>query len=160
MSSRNSILLLAIILCISCSAPRVVQVTQRDSVVVRIKDSLVLHDSIVLVPIPVESSSAVLPDRDTSRLETSVATSVAYLNESGQICHTLTNKDALLPVRIVIPERIQVQERDKALIRKGVEIVEVEKEMSRWQNFIQMLGIGVLLAFAVWLIIKVRQLVI
>jgi predicted nucleic acid-binding Zn ribbon protein len=63
-------------------------------------------------------------------------------------------------VRIVIPERIQVQERDKALIRKEVEIVEVEKEMSRWQNFIQMLGIGVLLAFAVWLIIKVRQLVI
>jgi hypothetical protein len=35
--------------------------------------------------------------------------------------------------------------------------IEVEKELSRWQNFIQMLGYGVLVACVLWLINKVRK---
>lgn len=145
---------------VACSAPRVIQDYQRDSVVYIVKDSLILRDSVVLVPVPQEGATAVLPDTDTSRLETSVAKSVAFVNERGQLCHTLTNKDALLPVSITIPTKVHTEHREKAMVWKQVETIEVEKELSRWQRFIQALGYGLLLACVLWLINKVRKFVI
>ena len=145
---------------VACSAPRVIQDYQRDSVVYIVKDSLILRDSIVLVPVPQEGATAVLPNTDTSRLETSVAKSVAFVNERGQLCHTLTNKDALLPVSITIPTKVHTEHREQAMVWKQVETIEVEKELSRWQRFIQALGYGLLLACVLWLINKVRKFVI
>ena len=145
---------------VACSAPRVIQDYQRDSVVYIVKDSLILRDSIVLVPVPQEGATVVLPNTDTSRLETSVAKSVAFVNERGQLCHTLTNKDALLPVSITIPTKVHTEHREKAMVWKQVETIEVEKELSRWQRFIQALGYGLLLACVLWLINKVRKFVI
>ena len=145
---------------VACSAPRVIQDYQRDSVVYIVKDSLILRDSVVLVPVPQEGATAVLPDTDTSRLETSVAKSVAFVNERGQLCHTLTNKDALLPVSITIPTKVHTEHREQAMIWKQVETIEVEKELSRWQRFIQALGYGMLTMVVLWLINKVRKFVI
>ena len=145
---------------VACSAPRVIQDYQRDSVVYIVKDSLILRDSVVLVPVPQEGATAVLPDTDTSRLETSVAKSVAFVNERGQLCHTLTNKDALLPVSITIPTKVHTEHREKAMVWKQVETIEVEKELSRWQRFIQALGYGVLIWVVLWLLNKVRKFVI
>lgn len=141
---------------VACSAPRVIQDYQRDSVVVIVKDSLILRDSVVLVPVPQEGATAVLPDTDTSRLETSVARSEAFVKD-GRLHHTLTNKDALLPVSITIPTKVHTEHREKAMVWK--QVVEVEKELSRWQRFIQALGYGVLLACVLWLINKVRKIV-
>lgn len=156
MDLRNNIALLAICgLVGACATPKVVQDYQRDSVVVIVKDSLVLKDSVVLVEIPTERERLVVAATDTSVLETSVAKSTAFVNEKGQLCHTLTNKDALLPVKITIPEKVHTELREKALVHR--EVVEVEKELSRWQNFIQMLGYGVLIACVLWLINKVRK---
>ena len=145
---------------LGCSTPRVVQDYQRDSVRVIVKDSLVLRDTIVLVEIPTERERLVVAATDTSYLEISVAKSTAFVNEKGQLCHTLTNKDALLPVKITIPEKVHSEQREKALIYKQTEIVEVEKELSKWHNFIQVLGYGVLIACVLWLIKKVRQFVV
>lgn len=142
----------------ACSAPRVVQDSQRDSVVVIVKDSLILRDSVVLVPVPQEGASAVLPDTDTSRLETGVARSEAFVKD-GRLHHTLTNKDALLPVSITIPTKVHTEHREKAMVWKQVETIEVEKELSRWQMFVQALGYGLLLACVIWLINKVRKIV-
>ena len=147
---------IGLILLSSCSVPRIAQDYQRDSVVVHIKDSLVLRDSIVMVPLPEGSATAILPDTDTSRLETDLAVSEAYV-KGGNLHHSLRNKEALIPVRVVVPERIHVEERDKALVRREVEIVEVEKQLSKWQNFIMCLGYGLLVAFLVWIARKVAK---
>jgi hypothetical protein len=124
-------------------------------VVVIVKDSLVLKDSVVLVEIPTDQERLVVAATDTSVLETSVAKSTAFVNDKGQLCHTLTNKDALLPVKITIPEKVHSELREKAMVVR--QTIEVEKELSRWQNFIQMLGYGVLIACVLWLINKVRK---
>ena len=142
-------------LCVACSAPRVIQDSQRDSMVVIIKDSLVLKDSIVLVEIPTERERLVVAATATSVLETSVARSEAYVAE-GKLHHTLTNKEALIPIKVTIPEKVHTELREKALVHR--EVVEVEKELSRWHNFIQLLGYGVLISCVLWLINKVRKL--
>lgn len=157
MDLRNNIALLAICgLAGACATPRVVQDYQRDSVVVIVKDSLVLRDSVVLVEIPTERERLVVAAADTSVLETSVARSVAYVDDKGFLNHSLKNKDVLLPVKITIPERIHSEQREKAMVIR--QTIEVEKELSRWQNFIQMLGYGFLVACVLWLINKVRRL--
>ena len=160
MGLRNSIAYLAVCFAfLGCSAPRVVQDYQRDSVRIIVKDSTIFKDSVVLVEIPTERERLVAAATDTSHLETSVAWSEAYVAD-GKLFHTLQNKDALLPVKITIPEKVHTEQREKALIYKQTEIVEVEKELSRWQRFIQMLGYGVLIACVLWLIKKVRQFVV
>lgn len=110
-----------------------------------------MRDSIVMVPVPSGSATSILPDTDTSRLVTDIAVSEAYVKD-GKLFHSLRNKDAIIPVRIVIPERIYSMEREKALVRKKVEIVEVEKQLSKWQSFMMALGYVVLIAVVIWAI--------
>ena len=141
----------------ACSAPRVTQDYQRDSVRIIVKDSTIFKDSVVLVEIPTERERLAAAATDTSHLETSVAWSEAFVAD-GMLYHTLQNKEALLPIKITIPKKVHTEQREKAMIYKQVEIVEVEKELSKWQNFIQMLGYGVLIACVLWLINKVRKL--
>lgn len=143
---------------LGCSAPRVVQDYQRDSVRIIVKDSTIFKDSVVLVEIPTERERLVVAEADTSHLETSVAWSEAFVAD-GKLYHTLQNKDALLPVKITIPEKVHTEQREKAMIYKQTEIVEVEKELSKWQNFIQMLGYGVLIACVLWILNKMRKFV-
>lgn len=148
----------ACLLMTACAAPKVVQDYQRDSVVV-IRDSVRFRDSLVLVPVPQGSDKAVLPDSDTSRLETDIAESVAYVAD-GQLHHALRNKDAaLIPVTIKLPERIHYETRDKIIYNRIVETVEVEKELSRLQRFMMSLGWVVLIGAVAWLAWKIYRLV-
>lgn len=148
----------ACILMTACAAPKVVQDYQRDSVVV-IRDSVRFRDSLVLVPVPQGSDKAVLPDSDTSRLETDIAESVAYVAD-GQLHHTLRNKEAaLIPVTIKLPERMHYETRDKIIYNRIVETVEVEKELSRLQRFMMSLGWVVLIGAVAWLAWKIYRLV-
>ena len=62
----------------------------------------VTRDTTIYVPIPLESNQAIVELGDTSRLETSVAISTAYINEKGRICHTLENKRDKLPAVVPI----------------------------------------------------------
>ena len=143
---------------LGCSTPRVVQDYQRDSVRIIVKDSTIFKDSVVLVEIPTERERLVAAATDTSHLETSVAWSEAYVAD-GKLYHTLQNKDALLPVKITIPEKVHTEQKEKAMIYKQTEIVEVEKELSKWQNFIQLLGYSVLIACVLWILNKMRKFV-
>ena len=157
MSSRVSIMV-ACLLMTACAAPKVVQDYQRDSVVV-IRDSVRFRDSLVLVPVPQGSDKAVLPDSDTSRLETDIAESVAYVAD-GKLHHTLRNKEAaLIPVTIKLPERLHYEARDKIIYNRIVETVEVEKELSRLQRFMMSLGWVVLIGAVAWLAWKIYRLV-
>ena len=148
----------ACLLMTACAAPKVVQDYQRDSVV-DIRDSVRFRDSLVLVPVPQGSDKAVRPDSDTSRLETNIAESVAYVAD-GKLHHTLRNKEAaLIPVTIKLPERIHYETRDKIIYNRIVETVEVEKELSRLQRFIMSLGWVVLIGAVAWLAWKIYRLV-
>ena len=123
-----------------CATQRVVQDYQRDSVAVIVRDSLVLRDSVVLVEVPKGSAEALLPDSDTSRLETDIAESVAYVT-MGELRHTLRNKsEVLLPITIHVPERIHTEKEVVLQAYKVTETVEVEKELNGVQRF--MLGVG------------------
>jgi hypothetical protein len=143
----------------SCATPKVV-LEQRDSTVIHIKDSIRFRDSLVLVPIPEGADKAKLADTDTSHLRTSVAESEAFVKD-GVLHHSLRNRsEAVIPIRITIPERIRTEERGLTRYLKQVERVEVEKALNRWQRFLQGLGWTALIAVILWIINKVRQLVV
>ena len=146
-------------LVVSCAAPKIV-LDQRDSTVIHIKDSIRFRDSLVLVPVPEGADKAKLADTDTSFLQTSVAKSEAFVKD-GVLHHSLRNRsEAVIPIRITIPERIRTEERGLTRYLKTVERIEVEKELSRWQRFLQGLGCTFLIAVVLWIINKVRQLVV
>lgn len=146
-------------LVVSCAAPKVV-LEQKDSTVINVKDSIRFRDSLVLVPVPEGADKAKLPDTDTSFLQTSVAESEAFVKD-GVLYHSLRNRsEASIPIRITIPERIRTEEKGLTRYLKQVERIEVEKELSRWQRFLQGLGWTALIAVILWIITKVRQLVV
>ena len=122
----------------SCSCPLRLPATHtetsiRDSVAVR--DSLVFRDSLVLVPIPAEASQNVLPVFMPSHLESSVATSDAWVDSIG-LHHTLDNKPTALPAHIPVTEHHITTDaqhaQETATIR--IETVEVAQPLTRWQE--------------------------
>lgn len=146
-------------LVVSCAVPKVV-LEQRDSTVIHIKDSIRFRDSLVLVPVPEGTDKAKLPDTDTSFLQTSVAESEAFVKD-GVLHHSLRNRsEAVIPIRITIPERIRTEEKGLTRYLKQVERIEVEKELSRWQRFLQGLGWTALIAIVLWIINKVRKFIV
>ena len=108
---RRSILLLAIM--VSCGPARIVTDFQRDSVIVHVRDSVFIRDTIVNAEIPAESGANVLPDTDTSYLVTSLAESRAFV-ENGMLHHTLRNRsEMLLPVKVQYIDRVHSEQKDK-----------------------------------------------
>lgn len=155
---RRCILFLAIMVCVSCGPTKVVTEFQRDSVIVHVRDSVYLRDTVIKWQIPAESGANTLPESDTSYLQTNLAESHAFI-ENGRLYHTLRNRsEAIIPIRVSIPERIRTEERGLTRYERIVETVEVEKELSRWQNFIMSLGYAVLIAGLAWIIWKLSRL--
>lgn len=117
----------------SCSTARF-RPSERDSTVVRYIDKLRIRDSVVMVGIPVESSSQNMSASDTSHLETSVARSDAWVDSKGKIHHTLNNKsDKKLPAIVPVYDRARMlDERQIITITKTVK---VEKVLTWWQKF-------------------------
>lgn len=139
--TRNAILLLicAIILA-SCAILRPpVEVNIRDSTVVHYVDSSIVSvkDSVVMVPVPMESSSAVLPADFRSHVETSIAESDAWV-EDGHLHHNINNKHhEKLPavVSITTTATVQRASSDHAQLAQHTVIREVERKLNWWQRF-------------------------
>lgn len=150
------VILTAVILT-GCAAPRVVSDYQKDSTVIHVVDSIRFVDSLILVPVPEGTDKAKLPDTDTSYLSTGIAESEAFVKD-GVLHHSLRNRsDAIIPIRVTIPYRIRSEEKGLTRYLRTVERVEVEKELSRWQRFLQSVGWSVLIAAAVWLTWKLAR---
>lgn len=127
-----------------CSAQRGVLTVQKDSVRTVISERVVYRDTVIHVPVPAEQDHAVLQDTDTSRLSTSLAESEAFVLE-GKLHHTLRNKSELLqPINIKMPELVRQTEHSHLAARTIT--VEVERELTRWQKFIQAIGLGAFVA--------------
>lgn len=148
---RFIILTLASCALISCASLRTADIVQSDSTRVEILETVVYRDSIIYVSIPEESDKAVLPPDDSSHLETSVASSDAYIR-NGKLTHTLRNKhEAIKPVEIKIPEaRVQKAE---VIYRDRVVEKLIEKTLTPWESFFISSGkiaVGLLL---LWLLV-------
>lgn len=158
MSSRHS-LLWCLLLTVGCGPAKMVTESQRDSVIVHVVDSVVMRDTVIMVEVPQESDKALIPDTDTSYLQTSLAESWAYL-EHGQLYHSLRNRsDMLLPVKVQYMDRARVEKSEQISWRHMVETVEVEKALSKWQSFIMALGYGLLISAAGWLVWKLSKII-
>lgn len=146
---------LAILLC-SCAAQKALPVeSQKDSVTVVIKESVVYKDSIIYVEVPVEVDKAILPDSDTSRIETSLAVSEAWVTR-GQLNHTIRNKPAARLSKVVnIPTYLKEENIEKVEEKIIVQEIEVEKPLNSWQTFRMMLGTIALIIVAIWAVLKI-----
>lgn len=143
----------------SCAGPRELAEFQRDSVIVHVRDSVYLRDTVIMWRIPPESGVNTLLDSDTSFLQTNLAESHAFI-ENGRLHHTLRNRsEAIIPIEVKIPERLRTEEKGLIRYLKTVERVEVEKELSRWQRFLHGLGWSVLVAGALWLACKLSKII-
>lgn len=148
---RKSLLTVAVVAMVSCGPARVVQDYQKDSVVTVIKDTTIFRDSIIYVRVEADKESAIIPDTDTSRLSTRYAESEAYVKD-GKLHHSLRNRsEALIPIEAKIPITIHFESKSSISDKRAVEVVEVEKQLSKWQRFIQALGYGVLIAVILWI---------
>lgn len=135
----------------SCGPAKIVTEFQRDSVIVHVHDTAFIRDTIVMADIPAESGANTLQDTDTSYLATSLAESKAFV-KNGQLYHSLRNKsEMLLPVKVQYVDRARTERKESIGWRQIVETIEVEKELSRWQNFVMSLGYAVLIAGLAWL---------
>lgn len=133
-----------IVIFISCSTPRMAIESQKDSVRTVITDRIVYRDTVIHVPVPVESDKAVLLDTDTSFLRTSLAESEAFVR-GGKLHHSLRNRsEQLQPINLKLPEKIL--KTDNFLMKQQTVTVEVERELTRWQKLIQALGLGTFVA--------------
>lgn len=134
-----------LLLCfVSCSTPRGVLTSQKDSVRTVISERIVYRDTVIPVPVPVESDSKVLLDTDTSFLRTSLAESEAFVR-GGKLHHSLRNRsEQLRPINLKLPEKIL--QTDSFLMKQQTVPVEVERELTRWQKLLQALGLGTFVA--------------
>lgn len=108
-------------------------VAQHDSIYVHTTETVSVHDTVIFWRIPEGTASASLPDSDTSRLKTALAESVAWVAD-GRLHHDLWNRsDLRLPVMVPIMSR--AVETNTGRLSDRVVTVEVEKKLSRWQQF-------------------------
>lgn len=149
---------LLLLLLVSCGTQKALPMeSAKDSVSVIIKESVVYRDSIVYVEVPAETNKAILPDTDTSRLETSIAESEAWMAE-GKLSHTLRNKsDMRIPKIVTMPVYLKSRETEHLATNVTTKEVEVEKELNKWQIFRMMLGTLTLIAVGVWLLLKILK---
>jgi hypothetical protein len=116
-----------------------VETNVKDSTAVHYVDSTIVtvRDSVVLVPLPAEESSAVLPEGFHSHVQTSLAESDAWV-EDGLLHHTIRNRsDQQLPVIVPITTTATVQHAssDHAQLAQHTVIREVERKLNWWQRF-------------------------
>lgn len=138
--------------------PPPVQYAIRDSVSVTYKDSTIYHIDSIEVVVPREESSSVHDMPEPSHLETSLAESDAYVDDSGKLHHTLRNKhEERLLVPVPIPEHFLLIDNGVSHIERQVVTVEVEKKLTFLQKTFILLGkiaaVGLLLA-SIFLIVK------
>ena len=147
---------LAVALCAAiagCCPARHLTTSHSDTTRVEVREIVRLVKDTVEVQVPVEVQTAIVPD--SSHLETSYATSDAYLTESGQLYHSLSNKSGARPVEV----QKEIIVRDSVVYRTQIDrqVVEVERKFTKFERF-QMTAFWVLSVLLVAaLIFKFRE---
>lgn len=137
---------------VSCS-PRVYPV-QRDTVTVtNTVERIVYRDSIIEIPVPQgEASSSGDISDTTDILETDIAVSGVEIKD-GRLRHWLRNKsDAVITHPIKLPQREVETTRDNRVLVRYVQLV--EKDLSWWQETVQISGYAAMLILLIFIVIK------
>ena len=130
------LLIFLVVLCFfaSCS-PRVIekiQIEYRDTTI--IKETI--RDSLIQVPIPLESNQAIVNIDETSHLETSIAVSNAFVTKDGRLHHDLANRhEQTLPYIVPIHYHTTNTIKTAETVQTLTKTVEVPKPLTWWQNF-------------------------
>lgn len=126
----GSFLIVLAALATACS-PKVVTETRveyRDTTIYRRE----VKDSLVYVSIPLESNQVIVRLGDTSKLETSVARSEAFVSDDGFLHHSLENKRDPIPVIVPVTNTYSATTRKEAKLAPLV--IYQDKPLSWWQN--------------------------
>lgn len=138
---KTSLLIILLAVMTACCPCRHLTTSTRDSVRI---ETIVRTERVpdtVFVEVPVERERQTVRDT-TSHLETSFAISDARINPDGALFHSLENKPQNRPVptekEVIYQDKIMYRDRTK------IEIVEVERKLTWWQQT-KMRGFWVLL---------------
>ena len=137
---------------VSCS-PRVYPV-QRDTVTVTSTvERIVYRDSLIKVPVPQGEASSSGDVRDTTDIvETDLAVSGVEI-KGGKFLHWLRNKsDAVIMHPVKLPYREVETTRDNKVLVRDIQLV--EKDLSWWQETVQIFGYAAMLILLAFIVIK------
>lgn len=129
---------LALIICLMSmpSCAKTIYVPVQGEHRIEIRDSIIRVVDTVTIEIPKERIVEVIPDVDTSYLETKLAHSTAYLDRNNKtIHHTLSHKETALKTQIdtVFITHVKTEYKDKVVIEE-VEVPVIPK----WCWFVMM----------------------
>lgn len=126
---------------VSCRSVKYVPVESHDSTRIETRTEVVYVTDSIYITIPEQSAERVTGD-NVSILENDFAISVARIDSAGMLHHTLDSKPQELPVEV---EKKEVRTDSVVYIEKHVPQpypveVEVEKELTWWQQARMKLG--------------------
>lgn len=149
--------ILAILLVVGCATPKIVYVPTKGEDKIIYRDSTIILRDTIKVPLPVEEKETTTK-RDSSHLETSVATSDAWIGEDNTLNHILRNKNTTLKTKrdtVIVVEYV-----DK--IKTEVLIEEVEKPVPYIPKIYQIslwFSIAVISFFIGYLFFKLKKII-
>ena len=155
---KNFILVLFSALCVACATAR--QAAPSEKIITETRIETVFQTDTVILEVPRIGEKIVTADT-VSVLENDFARSAAKVSD-GLLSHSLETKPVKQPVEV----QTKIVYRDSVVFKDVVvyETVEVEKELTGWQNFKMKMGgwfLGILsllaLAAIIWLIIKILR---
>lgn len=129
-SIRLATLLATLLATFSCCPCKHLAVGTTDSMRVEIVERIVKVRDTVVVALPAERVEVITPDT-TSIVQTSIATSTATVS-GGVLTHSIENKQTTISQ----PTEVRVEVRDSIIYRdrQTTKIVEVERELTWWQE--------------------------
>lgn len=151
--------IIATILHCGCGNLKYVPVQSQKEIKYVTKDSIIERIDTMFINLPSESHSQALKDT-SSHLETSLATSDAMIDSNGILHHSLTNKDARLPLQTKVIERTKEVVRDSIVYQDKIVEVEVVKEVTPRWSYWSLIGniiTALLIGFGIYLKVRFRQ---
>lgn len=146
-----------LVLFCSCCPTRQLSTSTTDSVRIVVRDRIIQITDTVELIVPVEVERQIVLT-DSSHLETTFAKSDAIINKDGSLYHSIENKSQNRPVEV----KYETVVRDSIVYKEKIvnNTVEVEKQLTKWQNT-RLQGFWILLAIIlVFLFLKIRKLII
>lgn len=125
---------LAVALCAAiagCCPARHLTTSTYDTIRTEVREVVRLVTDTVEVQVPIEVQTAIVPD--SSHLETSYATSYAYLTAEGQLFHSLNNKAGARPMEI--QREFVVRDSVVYCTQIDKQVVEVERAFTKFERF-------------------------
>ena len=138
---------------IGCSTTQYIPTTTVDRIVYK-DTTLVIHDT-VNVEVPKEIIKEVLPEIDTSYLETSLAKSTAYLDTSSRKLHHTLEQSGEVKVIVDTFHTVTYVDRyiEKPIIQE-VEVIKYKRDSIFWFSIIFNILVIVFICFKVYLKFK------